>query len=115
MILYLRLVLYSRPSLQSLSLGHHKDWDNCFMDKKEHGKDTAEDVTRESLIAISDRVPDKDHLSAENSPKTRDGEKVIEPLDSDGDEKYRSKLISISNSASPDVSVQPISPGQPDS
>ncbi|KAL2234299.1 UNVERIFIED_CONTAM: hypothetical protein Sindi_1162100, partial [Sesamum indicum] len=83
------------------------------MDKKEPGKDTAEDATRESLIAISNRVPDKD-LTAETSPKNRDGEKVIEPLDSDGDEKYRSKLISISDSSSPDVKVQPVLPGKPD-
>ncbi|KAL0429389.1 UNVERIFIED_CONTAM: hypothetical protein Sradi_0564900 [Sesamum radiatum] len=99
---------------QFISLGYHKDWDHCFMDKKEPGKDTAEDVTRESLIAISNRVPDKD-LTAEKSPKNTDGQKVIEPLDSDGDEKYRSKLISISDSSSPDVKVQPVLPGQPDS
>ncbi|KAL3815207.1 hypothetical protein ACJIZ3_016475 [Penstemon smallii] len=84
-----------------------------FMDRKETAKMSLEDVTRESLIAISSRVPDND-LTAESSPKNIDGEKAAEPLILDGDEKYRSELISISNLPSPDVKVQPLLPGELD-
>ncbi|KAK6119271.1 hypothetical protein DH2020_046984 [Rehmannia glutinosa] len=83
------------------------------MDKKEPGKEPSEEVTRESLIAISYRVPEKD-LTAEKSLKNIAGEKVVEPLIPDRDEKYRSKLISISSSPSPDAKVLPILPGKPD-
>lgn len=83
------------------------------MDKKEPVKDIAEDMTRESLIAISYRVPGTDQ-DAEKSPKDVEDEKVTEPTVRDGDEKYRSKLISISYSPSPDVKVLPLLPGQVD-
>ncbi|KAH6772883.1 hypothetical protein C2S51_011287 [Perilla frutescens var. frutescens] len=78
------------------------------MDKKEHGKEASEDVTRESLIAISDGAPDR-------TAKSMAGENVVEPLNCDADEKYRSKLISISSSSpSPNVKVQTVMPGQSD-
>lgn len=83
------------------------------MDKKEIVEDIAEDATRESLIAISYRVPETDQ-NAEKSPKDVEDEKVIEPTVRDGDEKYRSKLISISYSPSPDMKVLPLLPGQVD-
>lgn len=77
------------------------------MDKKEHGKEASEDATRESLIAISDGTPDR-------TAKCMAGENIVVPLNRDTDEKYRSKLISISSSTSPNVKVQPVMPGQPD-
>lgn len=76
------------------------------MDKKESGKQASEDATRESLIAISYGAPD---LTAEKSPKNKAG---VEPLKHDEDEKFRSKLISISSSTS-NVKAQPNLPGQP--
>lgn len=81
-----------------------------IMDKKEPGKEVSEDVTRESLIAISYREPD---ITAKGSPKSIKGKNVVEPI-LDADEKYRSKLISISSSTSRNVKVQPALPGQPD-
>lgn len=81
-----------------------------IMDKKEPGKEVSEDATRESLIAISYREPG---ITAKGSPKSITGKNVVEPIH-DADEKYRSKLISISSSTSPNVNVQPALPGQPD-
>ncbi|KAL1562037.1 hypothetical protein AAHA92_04660 [Salvia divinorum] len=78
------------------------------MDKKESGKQTSEDATRESLIAISYGAPD---LTAKKSPKSKARENVVKPLNHDDDEKYRSKLISISSSSN--AKAQPVLPGQP--
>lgn len=78
------------------------------MDQSEPHKELIDDLTRESLIAISYGVPDTDHTT-EISPKNMDGVKVVEPLSCDGEEKYRSKLISIAYSPSPDMEVpQPL-------
>lgn len=58
-----------------------------------------EEVTRELLIAISYTLPDKlVRPSSENSS----GEKPVEDTFNDGAEKYRSELISISDSDSLD-------------
>ncbi|KAA8538647.1 hypothetical protein F0562_028159 [Nyssa sinensis] len=82
--------------------------DSChFMDKKESAKEASEDVTRESLIALSYRLPEKD-LSLELSPEKLNGENLVEGINGDGAEKYRSKLISISNSQSPDIKALPV-------
>ncbi|PIN01844.1 hypothetical protein CDL12_25644 [Handroanthus impetiginosus] len=84
------------------------------MDKIEPSKELIEDLTREQLIAISYRVPDANQntdQTPEISPKYINGE-VVEPLISDGKEKYRSELISISYLPSPDAVVLPPSPGQ---
>ncbi|XP_060217942.1 uncharacterized protein LOC132645158 isoform X4 [Lycium barbarum] len=62
-----------------------KDKDSHYMDKKESGKGISEEVTRESLIAISYCEPEKDP-SIESPPE-------------------------ISNE-SPDTRVQPVSPGE---
>ncbi|KAG6423284.1 hypothetical protein SASPL_113676 [Salvia splendens] len=56
------------------------------MDKKESSKQTSEDATRESLIAISYGAPD---LTAIKSPKSKAGENVVKSLNQDEDEKYR--------------------------
>ncbi|XAR63320.1 hypothetical protein NMG60_11023217 [Bertholletia excelsa] len=81
------------------------------MDKKEPGKDASEDVTRESLIAISYRLPEKD-LAPGISPGNFNTESLVEGKDGDGAEKYRSKLISISYLESPDAKTLPVSPGE---
>ncbi|KAL0410818.1 UNVERIFIED_CONTAM: hypothetical protein Slati_3671500 [Sesamum latifolium] len=79
------------------------------MDKSEPRNELIDDLTRESLIAISYGVPDTDRTT-EISPKNMDGAKVVEPLSCDGEEKYRSKLISISYSPSPDTEVPQLLP-----
>ncbi|KAL3833004.1 hypothetical protein ACJIZ3_007740 [Penstemon smallii] len=84
-----------------------------LMDKKEIAKEFAENAARESLIEISYRLPETG-LTAENSPKYINGQEFVEPLTRDGDEKYRSELISISYSLSPDVKVLPLLPQQND-
>ncbi len=82
------------------------------MDKKEVGGDLSEDLTRESLIAISYRLPDKDPYPGPGLPKTFNSEDVAEIVNNDGgSEKYRSKLISISYTQSPDAKGLPVSPG----
>lgn len=80
------------------------------MDNGKMTKRPIDDATRESLIAISYGVPETD-ANAEYSPENKDEEKVVESPTYDGDEKYRSELISISCSLSPDAKVSP--PGLP--
>lgn len=77
------------------------------MDKKGAEKETTEDSARESLIAISYAEPDKDPGPA-LLPRNSKCKKVVEGINGDGDEKYRSKLISLSYTQSPDVG----SPGE---
>ncbi|KAL3573138.1 hypothetical protein D5086_027042 [Populus alba] len=80
------------------------DW--YFMEKISSGKEVHEEkvAARESLMDISDLLP-------ENSNST---ERPIEVKDySDGTEKYRSELISISNSQSPDIKGLPVPLGEP--
>ncbi|KAK3035475.1 hypothetical protein RJ639_034445 [Escallonia herrerae] len=79
-----------------------------YMDKKEAGEKPAEDLTRESLIAISYRLPDKDPAPGLLPEKL---DNVIEGTNGDRDENYRSKLISISYTQSPDTKSLPVSPG----
>ncbi|OIW21577.1 hypothetical protein TanjilG_06354 [Lupinus angustifolius] len=73
------------------------------MDNKSPSKQESKDVARESLIAISNSSPEKvlDSNSALESKKS-DGVAVT---NSDGDEKFRSELISISYEESPDVKI----------
>ena len=77
------------------------------MDKSTLGNEARAEVTRESLIAISYPVQDKD-LASKLSPEKVNGENQIEVNDSDGAEKYRSGLISISYPQSPDTKVLPV-------
>ncbi|KAK5770147.1 hypothetical protein PVK06_046297 [Gossypium arboreum] len=73
------------------------------MDNKKPGNDgTADEVTRESLIAISYSLPDKVVAASKLSSDNSNREKLFERKGSDGDEKYRSELISISYSQSPE-------------
>lgn len=82
-----------------------------FMDKKEVGNEMSEELTRESLIAISFSVPDNYH-SPSLLPNKPSSDFVGEGINGDGAENYRSKLISISNKQSPDIKAQPVSPGE---
>ena len=79
------------------------------MEKKEPGKDASDAVTRESLIAISYAEPEED-IALGHSPKDLKSENAVEGTSGDGDEKYRSKLISISFQLSPDIKALPIRP-----
>ncbi|KAK6804232.1 hypothetical protein RDI58_002016 [Solanum bulbocastanum] len=76
------------------------------MDKKESGKEISEEVTRESLIAISYSEPEVDS-SIESVPENSNSENVVKCLNDIRDDKYRSELISISYAESPDTEVQP--------
>ncbi|XP_050238575.1 uncharacterized protein LOC126688052 [Mercurialis annua] len=76
-----------------------------YMDKIEPGKIGQEEVTRESLIAISYSVPDQ-KLASQVSSENLGNQKFVE-VDYDGADKYRSELISISNSQSPDAQGLP--------
>nr|XP_009796956.1 PREDICTED: uncharacterized protein LOC104243466 isoform X2 [Nicotiana sylvestris] len=69
--------------------------DSYYMDKKASGKEISEEVTRESLIAISYSEPEKD-LSIESEPENSNCENVVKSVNDDEDNKYRSELISIS-------------------
>lgn len=78
------------------------------MDKAEpNNKERAEDSTRESLIAISYKLPDNEEAGAASPKNTRAGG---ESSPRDGEDKYRSELISISYSPSPDMKAQPSLP-----
>lgn len=74
------------------------------MDKKESDKEISEEVTRESLIAISYSEPEKDP-SIESVPENSKYEDVVKSVNED--DKYRSELISISYAESPEPQVQP--------
>ncbi|OIT08310.1 hypothetical protein A4A49_19579 [Nicotiana attenuata] len=74
------------------------------MDKKEFRKEISEEVTRESLIAISYCEPEKD-LSVRSRPGNCHAENVVKALNADGDDKY-SELISISYEESPDAKIE---------
>ncbi|KAI8572541.1 hypothetical protein RHMOL_Rhmol01G0207500 [Rhododendron molle] len=85
-----------------------------FMDKVEQTrKEASEDATRESLIAISYRLPEKKDLGPEFAPENLiKSENLVKGITGgDGEEKYRSKLISISYSESPDTKSVPVGPG----
>ncbi|KAF3447583.1 hypothetical protein FNV43_RR12770 [Rhamnella rubrinervis] len=77
------------------------------MDKEALGKEVAEEVTRESLIAISYCEPDNFYASKSSSEKVN-GESLIRGIDGDAEDKFRSELISISYTQSPDIKVLPV-------
>ncbi|KAL2510095.1 uncharacterized protein Fot_33742 [Forsythia ovata] len=82
-------------------------FDHCqYMDNKELGKELSEDMTREFLIAISYRVLETE-LNIRDLLKNLDSDEAVQPLEHYVDTNYRSKLISISYSQSPDGMVQP--------
>ncbi|KAI4308347.1 hypothetical protein L6164_031430 [Bauhinia variegata] len=70
------------------------------MDNKSPSKKDSEEVVRESLIAISNASPDTVlGLNFASESKKEDGVAVS---NNDGDDKFRSELISISNAESAD-------------
>ncbi|EEF42450.1 conserved hypothetical protein [Ricinus communis] len=73
------------------------------MDIKEACKQASQDLARESLIEISYSLPEK--------VQTPDvGEiSVGEDMNNDGADRFRSELISISYSQSPDITLSPVS------
>ncbi|KAG5040523.1 hypothetical protein JHK82_012646 [Glycine max] len=73
-----------------------------YMDNKSPSKESKEE-TRESLIAISNSLPDKtlESKSALESKKS-DG---VAMQNRDQDDKFRSELISISYAESPDEKI----------
>ncbi|CDP09341.1 unnamed protein product [Coffea canephora] len=81
------------------------------MDKIESGKEVSEELTRESLIAISYTAPEKE-AAARNSNENLTGENVVAATKVDGNDTYRSKLISISYTESPDAKTLPVLPGK---
>ncbi|KAL5862464.1 hypothetical protein ACOSQ3_003759 [Xanthoceras sorbifolium] len=80
------------------------------MDKSALGKEAREEITRESLIAISYSLPDKD-LASKLSQEKFNSVNQVKGGDLDGAEKYREELISISDSLSPDTEVLPVTRG----
>ena len=76
------------------------------MDKTAPGKEVPEEVTRESLISISYSLPEK-VLTSKPSIDKANGETLLGRVDSDGEDKFRSELISISYTQSPDVGGLP--------
>lgn len=79
------------------------------MDKAEPNKELTEDSTRESLIALSYKVPANEQPAKDTSIENGCGSPHF-----DGKDKYRSELISISYSPSPDMEIRPLSPAELD-
>ncbi|KAM3204922.1 hypothetical protein P3L10_028332 [Capsicum annuum] len=73
------------------------------MDMMESGKEISEEMTRESLIAISYSEAMKD-LSLRPRPKISSAENVIKAVN----DNYRSKLITMFYTESPDTKVEPV-------
>ncbi|CAL9006264.1 unnamed protein product [Prunus brigantina] len=105
------------------------------MDKARLGNGAPEEVTRESLIAISYPEPEKILTSNLSSGKLNGGklngealvnlssgklnggklndEALVKTIVSDGEDKFRSELISISYTQSPEVGSLPVNHGRP--
>lgn len=78
------------------------------MAKREFGSDVSEDLTRESLIALSYTLPDTKNLSSTEVSKSSENVKnAAEGVNSDEKEKFRVGLISISYAESPDAKDLP--------
>lgn len=77
------------------------------MDKAALGKEVAEEVTRELLIAISYSEPEKVFASDPSSEKVN-GDSLIGEVDGDAVDKVRSELISISYTQSPENGILPV-------
>lgn len=82
------------------------------MDKEQSGKEAAEELTRESLIAISYSLPDKDNSEELPFPNKGSDNGVADIYD-DKAENIRSELISISYAELPDINSPPVCPKEP--
>ncbi|KAK1401427.1 hypothetical protein POM88_001032 [Heracleum sosnowskyi] len=78
-----------------------------YMDKRESGKESSVEYTRESLITLSHCLPDSPKLSAK---KLSSGH-LFNDINGDKAETHRSKLISLSNKQSLDTKARLVSPG----
>ncbi|XWS38718.1 hypothetical protein CRYUN_Cryun19dG0154800 [Craigia yunnanensis] len=83
------------------------------MDSKVHSDKITQKLARELLIAISYSLPDTD-LNSDHASKNVDGTNGAVVANADEAEKYRSVLISISNTQSPDAQVPPVVLGNHD-
>ncbi|CAH1416176.1 unnamed protein product [Lactuca virosa] len=81
----------------------------CYMAKREFGSDVSEDLTRESLIALSYTLPDTNLSSTDVTKSSKSVKNVEEAVNSDEREKFRADLISISYAESPDTKDLPVS------
>ncbi|CAH1416177.1 unnamed protein product [Lactuca virosa] len=84
-------------------------WICCYMAKREFGSDVSEDLTRESLIALSYTLPDTNLSSTDVTKSSKSVKNVEEAVNSDEREKFRADLISISYAESPDTKDLPVS------
>ena len=75
------------------------------MDSKVPSDKDTQELARELLIAISYSVPDTD---LNHASKNVDGANGAAVAKADEAEKYRTELISISDTESPDAQVPPI-------
>ncbi|GMN65259.1 hypothetical protein TIFTF001_034328 [Ficus carica] len=90
-----------------LFLAMFDEEDPHFMDKTAPEKEVPEEVARESLISISYSLPEKVLTSKVSSDKAN-GESLVGGVDRDGEDKFRSELISISYTQSPDLGGLPV-------
>lgn len=77
------------------------------MDKGVPGKEALNEVTRESLIAISYSEPEKNLTSDKWN-----GETLVKAIDADGEDKFRSELMSISYTLSSEFGGFPVTNGE---
>ncbi|OAY29756.1 uncharacterized protein LOC110602197 [Manihot esculenta] len=76
------------------------------MDAKEVHSEVSEELTRETLIGISYLLPEK--VQNSDVDEILNAEKSVSRTNSDGADKYRSELISISYCPSPDMMPSPV-------
>ncbi|KAJ9152619.1 hypothetical protein P3X46_026166 [Hevea brasiliensis] len=81
------------------------------MDAKEARTEVSQEQARELLIGISYCLPDKVQNSEVQEILT--GKESVSRTNSDGADKYRSELISISYCPSPDMTPSPVALGKP--
>ncbi|KAL8119409.1 hypothetical protein AgCh_016797 [Apium graveolens] len=79
------------------------------MDKRQSGKEAAEELTRESLIALSYSLPDKDNSQDLPFPNKGSDNEVAD-INDEKAENIRSELISISYAELPDINTPPVCP-----
>ncbi|KAJ6701301.1 hypothetical protein OIU74_012625 [Salix koriyanagi] len=95
-----------KKSTSACLAGSHWEKVRHFMDNKAAREKIAQELARESLIGISYCLPDKVHNS-EGVPQSVNDEEKLPVINGDGAEKYRSELMSISDSQSPDTATSP--------
>lgn len=78
------------------------------MDIESPSKEVSKDLARESLIAISNLLPDNVPENDVMLPESFSNENVVAVTNGDITEKYRSELISISYAQSPDAKALPV-------